>query len=106
MYLADGAIAAAVQVPHAPLERCTHPEVRRVMFFFAVALPKSSHEELIPFVIASNRFPARETAHQQISASVRNVSKPAICNYGIHWGIRTNGTQKLLARAPLPMRLC
>lgn len=62
--------------------------------FFAVALPKSSHEKLIPFVIASNRFPACETACQQISASVRNVSKPAICNYCIHWGIRTNGTQK------------
>lgn len=69
--------------PLLPLDRCSDPEIRRVMFF-VVVFPKSNHEKLIQFVIASNLSPACVTACQQINASVRNVSQPTICNYCIH----------------------
>lgn len=55
---------------------------------FVVVFLKSNHEKLIPFVIASNLFPACVTACQQITASVQNGSKPTICNYCIHWESR------------------
>lgn len=89
MYLADSLFGRSWQLYASPCSAGTLYTSRGPKsHVFVVVFPKSNHEKLIQFIIASNLFPACVTACQQITASVRNVSKPTICNYCIHWGSR------------------